>query len=931
MSDIVDLDRATEVLSVSNQAYQNIASSIGWSHASLKSSRKEWDTAIVSSGVTSATVLPIVQEINDLSAQIEAKKKNVQILYEESTTAQNVANYYSGAVETLVETQSSCVGPEGAEGPQGEAYTGSVLITGDDGEDGTLYDETSSVILSSLCAISSVSCDTLETNKFTCSTFAGTILESTSILVHLDCDNTGIFTTSNVDAESIDCSSFELETMDVSGKAQFIGVTTASYLSGSILDSSQPDITLLGDLNALQVDGDFNHPSLNISSSLSSVGINTSISTSEPSSYTLEIEGSTNVSDSLLLPQMYVSQFCDATHFDGVALTTSQPHITSLGELTFANIENELTNTSDVNVSGVCTTIGGFSGVLLSSSSSQPEITSVGTLTDLSVSGLSSLDSVMSGGIITSTNGFSGVCRTSSQNSITSVGTLASVAVSGSLQCTNANVTGILTSSSGLVSTALSATQENITQLGTLTGLQISGSSSTQNTNVTNVSTCTYIDGTCLSSSHPSVTSIGTLTSLSASSMSAGSMSLSGGVLTASTLTGTLTGTPAQTSLTSLGTLSSLTISGALSVGVTSVSGVSTSSGGINATLNTPSQSSITSVGTQPSLNVTGVMTSGQMSVGNNVSAPSLSGTFINTSQAAVTSMGSLTSLSVSGTTSVADQMLQSTSSVRAFVSTTSSTLTNYIQLATNSGSKYFLIGVRGSTGSPTNSFFIRDTADRLIVNSSGYLGIGSTSPNVLLDMGSNSTALGSLTNCAAYIGLPVTTASNTYGGVLIGSGTSGTYPFIAASKSGSGTALALKLHDSVSISSSGAVTISGALSVDGVYFTSATYGSYGGLGFSQTHATVSRSWDTYYQNTASRPIWVSITIKGNDTSSYCQFSLYEKTSTGTVTEIDRGYTQSNSDVVQLSGVIPVGSYYKITNVGGTNTSASVYSWRVLS
>jgi hypothetical protein len=927
MSDIVDLERATEVLSVSNQAYQNIASSIGWSHASLKSSRKEWDTAIVSSGVTSATVLPIVREINDLSAQIEAKKKNVKILYEESTTAQNVANYYSGAAEVLAETQSSCVGPEGAQGPQGEAYTGSVLITGDDGEDGTLYDETSSVSLSSLCAISSVSCDTLETNKFTCPTFVGTSLESTSILVHLDCDNTGIFTTSNVDAESIDCSSLDSDIIDVSGKAQFNGVTTASYMSGSILDSSQPDVTLLGDLNALQVGGDFNHPSLNVSSSLSSVGINTS--TSVPSSYTLEIEGSANVSDSLITPQIYVSQFCDATNFDGVAITTSQPYITSLGELKSASIENQLSGASDISVSGVCTASDGFSGLLLSSS--QPNLTSVGTLTNLSVSGLSSSVSVLSTGIITSTQGFTGVCRTASQTSITSVGTLDSVVVSGSLQCTNTNVTGILTSSSGLVSTALSATQENVTQLGTLTGLQISGSSNTQNTNVTGVSTCTYIDGTCLSSSHPSVTSVGTLTSLYASSMSAGRMSLSGGVMTASTLTGTLTGTPAQTSLTSLGTLSSLSISGALSVGVTSVSGVSTSTGGINATLNTPSQTSITSVGIQPSLNVTGVVTSGQMSVGNNVTAPSLSGTFINTSQAAVTSMGSLTSLSVSGVTSVADQMLQSTSSVRAFVSTTSSTLTNYIQLVTNSGSKYYLIGVRGSTGSPTNSFFIRDTSDRLIVNSSGYLGIGSTSPNVLLDMGSNSTALGSLTNCAAYIGLPVTTASNTYGGVLIGSGTSGTYPFIAASKTGSGTALALKLHDSVAISSSGAVTMSGTLSVDGVSFTSATYGSYGGLGFSQTYATSSKSWNTYYENTASRPIWVSITIKGNDTSSYCQFSMYEKTSTGTVTEIDRGYTQSNSDTVQLSGVIPVGSYYKIQNVGGTNTSASVYSWRVLS
>ena len=92
-----------------------------------------------------------------------------------------------------------------------------------------------------------------------------------------------------------------------------------------------------------------------------------------------------------------------------------------------------------------------------------------------------------------------------------------------------------------------------------------------------------------------------------------------------------------------------------------------------------------------------------------------------------------------------------------------------------------------------TNNDLIFQTAgnQRIRINSSGQVGIGTSSPNVLLDAGGASTnGLAGLTNTNFYTGFANT---GTFGGIVAGSGATGNSPFIGASKDGSGNALSLR------------------------------------------------------------------------------------------------------------------------------------------
>lgn len=84
----------------------------------------------------------------------------------------------------------------------------------------------------------------------------------------------------------------------------------------------------------------------------------------------------------------------------GTVVTAAQPNITSVGTLTSLTVSGNivisgggnLNLTGNINASqGVFT--GGLSGVLGVSSASQPNITALGTLTGLSVSGVSTFSS----------------------------------------------------------------------------------------------------------------------------------------------------------------------------------------------------------------------------------------------------------------------------------------------------------------------------------------------------------------------------------------------------------------------------------------------------------------------------------------------------------------------------------------------------------
>ena len=92
------------------------------------------------------------------------------------------------------------------------------------------------------------------------------------------------------------------------------------------------------------------------------------------------------------------------------------------------------------------------------------------------------------------------------------------------------------------------------------------------------------------------------------------------------------------------------------------------------------------------------------------------------------------------------------------------------------------------------NNSLIFQTAgsQRININSSGQVGISTTAPQVLLDVGGvTTTGLSGLSNSMFYAGF---TNNTNFGGVVLGSGVNGNTPFIASSKTSSGTNLSLAL-----------------------------------------------------------------------------------------------------------------------------------------
>jgi hypothetical protein len=151
---------------------------------------------------------------------------------------------------------------------------------------------------------------------------------------------------------------------------------------------------------------------------------------------------------------------------------------------------------------------------------SQPNITSLGTLNNLNVTG-----TVTSGSM--AANQIFGVLATPSQPKITQLGALESLSV-------NYLITTTALTASSITGQLVTAAQPNITSLGTLTGLTVDGTVSAQN-----------ISGTLSTAAQPNITSLGTLTTLAVTGNVSGGNVISGGLISAAgvvTVVGNVTG-----------------------------------------------------------------------------------------------------------------------------------------------------------------------------------------------------------------------------------------------------------------------------------------------------------------------------------------------------------------------------------------------------
>ena len=364
------------------------------------------------------------------------------------------------------------------------------------------------------------------------------------------------------------------------------------------------------------------------------------------------------------------------------------------GQVAFANVAN---NVAGANVSGqVANAL--VAGTVYTSA--QPNITSVGNLTSLTVVGNTTLgNQVVSNYFIGNLFGVANLARNvtlASQPNITSVGTLTSLTVSGNTTLGNsvtsnyfignlygvansatiantANVatfanTANLANAANLAGTVTVNAQPNITSVGNLTSLTVTGNVTAANFignfvgNISNANYATFA-GTVTTNAQPNITSVGTLTSLAVS-----------GTVTASGISGPLL-TPSQPNITSVGTLTSLAVTGNVTAGNVNAGNLLTANF-ISGTLTTNAQQNINYLGNIGWLNVdtaipnsngnisfngsmsgtglgSNITITGNLNAGNFVEANYLIGTLTTASQPNITNIGNLTSLTVVGTSNL--------------------------------------------------------------------------------------------------------------------------------------------------------------------------------------------------------------------------------------------------------------------------------------
>jgi len=446
-----------------------------------------------------------------------------------------------------------------------------------------------------------------------------------------------------------------------------LGTASISNILGTISTPNQPLVTSLGTLDNLTVAGFIsangsaisNINSSNLVGNVAAANLALVVTqASQPNITSVGILSSLAVSGILsgdlftgnasALSNIPASNLVGAAPYAVVVSGGSQPNITSVGTLSSLSV-------TGTTVSGYFTGDGRFLSNLTSSSlvgnvaaanlalvvtqADQPNITSTGILSSLNVTGLSNL-TALTGSLVTS-----------AQPNITSTGILSSLNVTGISNLTaltgslitpaqpNITSTGILTSLNvtglsnltSLTGSLVTASQPNITSTGILTSL-----------NVTGLSNLTSLTGSLITADQPNITSTGILTSLNVT-----------GISNLTSLTGSLV-TPAQPNITSTGILTSLNVTGISNLTSLNVTGISNLTS-LTGSLVTASQPNITSVGTLTSLGVTNDVTAtrfvgivnGAVEGSNLISGSAITGSLATSAQPNITSVGTLTSLGV--------------------------------------------------------------------------------------------------------------------------------------------------------------------------------------------------------------------------------------------------------------------------------------------
>ncbi len=455
--------------------------------------------------------------------------------------------------------------------------------------------------------------------------------------------------------------------------------------ANTVTDNAQPNITSVGTLVDLTVSG---NTDLNI---LSVGQITTDLIPYDNISY--DIGNLTNRWKDLYLSgnTIYLGDSTITSTANGISINGGNGYVVAknLSEIPAANIVGQVANALVAGTVYV---------------NAQPNITSVGTLTELAVSGnITAGNSVSANYFIGRLYGAANTAITvtgNAQPNITSVGPLSTLGVVGNITGGNANLGNLVVANyfsgdGGYLSNLQVSTanvgnanyaayagnvtisgQSNITTVGNLTNLTVVG-----NSNLGNVATANLFVGnvqgyatTVTGNAQPNINSVGTLTALAVTGNITGGNANLGNAVSANFFIGdgghlsnlqisnasvsnanyaayagnvTIAG---QSNITTVGNLTNLTVVGNSNLGNVATANlfVGNLTGYANAVTDN-AQPNITSVGTLITLGVTGNITAGNVAGGNLVSANYLSGTLTTAAQANITTVGTLNGLSVNG------------------------------------------------------------------------------------------------------------------------------------------------------------------------------------------------------------------------------------------------------------------------------------------
>ena len=414
------------------------------------------------------------------------------------------------------------------------------------------------------------------------------------------------------------------------------GAATSANTAGTVTTNSQPNITSLGTLTGLTVSGTAN---------LGAVG-NVKIT---GSSGFLQSDGNGNLSFASVITQSIPGTA------NTVLLSDGSNNIAASGNIKFndpqLDITGNLSVTGNANVGNIGAT--NIAGTL--TTNAQPNITSVGSLTSLALGGnlnsnanivINNASNIITGGSIFANSGtvsgnlLTGTLTTNAQPNITSIGTLTSLSISGTLTAGNLATGGALSvggnanvGNIGATDGVFTTLSGNGSALSAITGANVTGTVANATYAVTSGSATTA--GTVTTAAQPNITSLGTLSSLSVSgNANVGNIGGTNGVFTnvsgnGSALT-SITGanvTGAVSFATTANAVAGANVSGEVSFAATanSVAGANVSGQVSNAlvagTVYTASQSNITAVGTLTSVSVSGNANIGNIGTGGLITA----------------------------------------------------------------------------------------------------------------------------------------------------------------------------------------------------------------------------------------------------------------------------------------------------------------------